>query len=64
MSMLLGCGSDAGQSMEINAMAMKYLKDEQLTHLARLRQASPGGGSVRGRYTDKILQKVISSHGR
>lgn len=51
MSMMLGLGSDTGQSMEINAMAMKYLKDEQLTQVARMRQK--GGSDA------KILQKVI-----
>lgn len=55
LSMMFGLGSDAGQSMEINAMAMKYLKDDQLTQIAKMRQI--GGANS---YSDaKIIQKVI-----
>ena len=58
--MLVGCASDVGQSMEINAMAMKYLNDEQLTHMAKLRQGCKG--STQRNYTEKILQKVINQN--
>ncbi|XP_005099234.1 SCL-interrupting locus protein [Aplysia californica] len=58
ISMLLGCSSDTGQSMEINAMAMKYLNDEQLTQMAKLRQGCPKN-SQQSDYTEKILQRVI-----
>ncbi|KAK0045462.1 SCL-interrupting locus protein [Biomphalaria pfeifferi] len=56
VSMLLGCGGDVGQSMEINAMAMKYLNDEQLTQMARLWKDTGYSTSQ----SNKVLQKVFS----
>ncbi|KAK7495946.1 hypothetical protein BaRGS_00012936 [Batillaria attramentaria] len=47
LSMMLECETDT--SVEINAMAMKYLKDEELTQMARLRQGGPArfsGGNL------------------
>ncbi|XP_076463216.1 uncharacterized protein LOC143295414 [Babylonia areolata] len=38
-------GSDTDSSLEINAMAMKYLRDEQLTQVARHHQMPGRGGS-------------------
>lgn len=60
VSMLLGCHSDNGQSMEINAMAMKYLNDDQLTEIAKLCQ-SGGGKAHQIQYAAKMFQRVISS---
>ncbi|KAH9489423.1 hypothetical protein Btru_037682 [Bulinus truncatus] len=56
MSMLLGCGGDVGQSMEINAMAMKYLNDEQLTHMAKLWKDN----GYNTNQSNKVLQKMFS----
>ncbi|KAL8584582.1 hypothetical protein ACOMHN_002312 [Nucella lapillus] len=43
LSMMLG--SDTDTSLEINAMAMKYLRDEQLTQVARHHQSPHRAGS-------------------
>ena len=39
LSMMLGSES-TNASLEINAMAMKYLRDEQLTQMARFNQVN------------------------
>ncbi|GFS20293.1 SCL-interrupting locus protein [Elysia marginata] len=76
VSMMLGnslCGSpvrgglawdlDPGQSMEINAMAMKYLSDEQLTQMAMLRQMqSSSSDDAHHKRTARALQKVMEKH--
>ncbi|GFO10718.1 scl-interrupting locus protein [Plakobranchus ocellatus] len=74
VSMMLGnsvCGTpgrggsgwgdlDPGQSMEINAMAMKYLSDEQLTQMAMLRQMQKG--DAQGKKTAQMLQMVLEKN--
>ncbi|RUS73358.1 hypothetical protein EGW08_018877, partial [Elysia chlorotica] len=76
VSMMLGssvCGSpvrggspwdlDPGQSMEINAMAMKYLSDEQLTQMAMLRQRnSSSHRDEQDRKTARALQMVMQRY--
>ena len=57
MSMILDNCSDPGQTMEINAMAMKYLNDDQLTQMAKMSQGNSG---MRKSSSDKILQRVIA----
>ncbi|XP_064617151.1 SCL-interrupting locus protein homolog isoform X2 [Liolophura sinensis] len=52
--------SDSDSSMEINAMAMKYLKDEQLTQMAKLRAAACVNGAKNGRKT-ALLQQVLQT---
>ena len=54
--------ADPGQSMEINAMAMKYLSDEQLTQMAMLRQMHNSTGDGQDRKTARALQKVMEKH--
>ena len=44
LSLMLGSEPDA--SLEINAMALKYLRDEQLTQLARLHQSPQRAGGA------------------
>ena len=39
LSMKLSSDTPSNASLEINAMAMKYLRDDQLTHMAQLRQS-------------------------
>lgn len=52
--------SDSDTSMEINAMAMKYLKDEQLTQMAKLRAAACVNGAKNSRKT-ALLQQVLQA---
>lgn len=52
--------SDVDTSMEINAMAMKYLKDEQLTQLSRLQKTSALNGGSRDR-RNALLRQVLAS---
>ena len=47
--------SDQELSSEADALAMKYLSDEQLTELAKLRLSSPAGKVKRGREFDRLL---------
>ena len=61
VSMVLDNNNENDLSAEADALAMKYLSDEQLTQLAKLRLSSPagksGGGGRRGvgREFDRIL---------
>ncbi|KAK3609062.1 hypothetical protein CHS0354_011327 [Potamilus streckersoni] len=50
--------SDSDTSMEINAMAMKYLKDDQLTKLTKLQAASRLPGARKGQ-RNGLLQKIL-----
>ncbi|KAL3868960.1 hypothetical protein ACJMK2_041705 [Sinanodonta woodiana] len=50
--------SDSDTSMEINAMAMKYLKDEQLTKLTKLQAASRLPGARKGQ-RNGLLQRIL-----
>lgn len=58
VSMLLD--SDTDTSMEINAMAMKYLKDEQLTQLTKLQAKNRlMQGSKKTSEKTALLQKIL-----
>ncbi|KAL4236878.1 hypothetical protein ACF0H5_005264 [Mactra antiquata] len=58
VSMLLD--SDTDTSMEINAMAMKYLKDEQLTQLTKLQAKNRLlQGSKKTSEKSALLQKIL-----
>lgn len=58
VTMISGFGTDPGQTGEMNALAMKYLSDEQLAKVARLRQTAPGR-SHSSAYSAKILEQVM-----
>ena len=57
LSLMLG--SEPDTSLEINAMALKYLRDEQLTQLARLHQ-SPQRGSG-GATSQQLLRQLLAA---
>ncbi|CAG5121121.1 unnamed protein product [Candidula unifasciata] len=52
-------GTDPNQTTEMNALAMKYLSDEQLTAVAKLRQTAPSR-SHSAAYSAKILEQVMN----
>ena len=58
MSMMLD--SDSDLSVDADALAMKYLSDEQLTELARLRQTGPKRSRRRGDGLDQVFRDVSS----
>ncbi|WAR23533.1 STIL-like protein [Mya arenaria] len=61
VSMLLD-SSDTDTSMEINAMAMKYLKDEQLTQLTKLQAKNRLlQGSRKASEKTALLQKILKA---
>lgn len=51
--------TDPGQSMEINAMAMKYLSDEELTQMALFRQMQSMSDDTQTKETTRALQRVM-----
>ena len=53
--------SDSDVSADADALAMKYLSDDQLAELAKLRLHSPSVKSARGRRTDVGLERLLSS---
>lgn len=56
LSMMLGSDS-SDTSLEINAMAMKYLRDEQLTQMARYHQSPPQSGFN----TYQLMRQVLAA---
>lgn len=56
LSLMLGSEPDA--SLEINAMALKYLRDEQLTQLARLHQSPQRTG---GATNQQLLRQFLAA---
>ena len=53
--------SDSDVSADADALAMKYLSDDQLAELAKLRLHSPGMKSRRGHRTDIGLERLLSN---
>ncbi|ESP05316.1 hypothetical protein LOTGIDRAFT_227950 [Lottia gigantea] len=60
MSMMFD--SDSDTSVEINAMAMKYLKDEQLTQMMKLQNRVSGKPSKTGQKKTLLRQLLNSDH--
>ena len=53
--------SDSDVSADADALAMKYLSDDQLAELAKLRLHSPSAKSARGHRTDIGLERLLNS---
>ncbi|CAL1534439.1 unnamed protein product [Lymnaea stagnalis] len=59
VSMLLGCGSSADQSVEIRNMAFKYLPEDQLPEIAKLFHQE-GDKFYKKKTTTDMLQRALS----